>query len=879
MGFKEVQLAALLHDIGKFEQRTGKNRNHADLGYNFVRKYFSEDVANIIAQHHLDIHEIDKNRDETLIVKIADHLSSGERERREREERGDPNVEGLLSIFCKIDIGKGELPEGRYYPLKPLALEREVIFPKAEHRQASGYDRLWREFEREFKEYGGDLETLYHLLWKYTWCVPSAVWRDVPDIALFDHLRTTCAIATCLYMAHQREPRNLGALFSAVRRYWRLREGKDPGAALEEFNREADEDERLEFKQENFVLIGGDISGIQRFIYNIKSPQEAQRGMARRLRGRSFYLTLLTDSIAHYLLYRLRLPITNLLWCGGGHFFILAPAVHANVIRDVEKDVNEFLLKEFQGELFIVIDAEPGSACDLFEFPQYLRRCRDKINHKKKRKAFGTIKSLESLNLTKLVEKVAGTCAVCGRDADNLKSDGAELCEYCRAHAEVGKKLPKMEYLVEIIAENEPENCDVSFKFGSCRVGWRISGKRELNLDFGVEGSIIRVYRINSTELGIPHPGEVRGDVHSGFKFYGTVVPLGNFVGHGGVMSFDRLVKFSKGVERLGVIRMDVDDLGKIFSEGLKPKKEEANERKDNRTISRITTLSRMLDLFFTGYINRIAESFWAVKKNLCRDCEEKLDELFNLANNVDKDFEVKFDDNDVVSCLRVSGYSAANTLCRECGRDSTPLVYITYSGGDDLFVVAPWDVAIEFAWKLRQEFSEYVAGNPNLTISAGVFLCREKFPIGRAAQISGELLDDRAKELPEKNAVNVFGESVPWVCRNHADMYSDFKRLFEFGRKLELYLSDKKLSRGFVYTMLSFWSETFRDVSEDRGYVPYSEAERRKRYMPRFKYLLARNVKDNEVFKELDDAVPRAVPWVRIPVNWALLRTRKRGG
>ena len=871
MKIETLQLAALLHDIGKFRQRAGIARNHAELGYEFVKNYFSEDVASLIAGHHLDVPDIRENREQLLLLKIADHLSSGEREGRE-DEKGDPRVEGLLSVFCRIDIGKGELPEEKYYPLKPLTLEREVIFPRAEYRQASGYDRLWNAFESELGEHSKDVETLYHLLWKYTWCVPSAVWRDVPDIALFDHLRTTCAIATCLYMEHEKEPRNLEVLFYAVRRYWKLREDREVSAAAEEFRRVAGEDERAEFERKSFILIGGDVSGIQRFIYRMRSPQEAQKGMAKRLRGRSFYLSLLTESIAHYLLHRLSLPVTNLLWCGGGHFFILAPAVHAGLVGEVEREVNDFLLKEFQGELFIVLAAEPGSAFDLMEFPQYLKRCRDKIRSKKSVKGLSTIKSIESLNLTELCGRTAGSCDVCGRDAAELKGEEGEpeRCEQCRGHERVGAKLPGMEYLVEVIAEREPEGCDVKFNFGGCWVGWRVCGGRNLSLDFGVESSCIRVYRVNSAELEIPHPGDVRRDVHLGFRFYGKTVPLEGFAGAREVMSFDALVKFSRGVERLGVLRMDVDDLGKVFSRGLEGEK----DSKDNRTISRIATLSRMLDLFFTGYINRVAESFWAVREgaNVCRDCEERLDEM------KDRLVQVKLSG---MRYYRAQHYDE-DMLCRECEKDSTPLIYITYSGGDDVFVVAPWDMAVEFAWRLSREFSAYVADNPNLSISAGVFLCRERFPIGRAAQVSGELLDDGAKELPGKNAVNIFGETVPWRCRSYADMHADFERLFEFGRRLEGYLDEKKLSRGFVYSILSFWQETFSEVSRDRGYVPYAEAKRRRRYMPRFKYLLARNIdrkKNRELFEVLDKEVPMAVPWARVPVNWALLRTRRRGG
>ena len=48
---------------------------------------------------------------------------------------------------------------------------------------------------------------------------------------------------------------------------------------------------------------------------------------------------------------------------------------------------------------------------------------------------------------------------------------------------------------------------------------------------------------------------------------------------------------------RLGVLRMDVDNLGLIFQKGISP---------ERATLSRLAALSRSFDYFFSGYINRI---------------------------------------------------------------------------------------------------------------------------------------------------------------------------------------------------------------------------------------------------------------------------------
>ena len=882
LGLREVQLAALLHDIGKFEQRSGSKGNHAAIGSAFLERYFSKDIADIVAQHHWYIEDIKReNKDSVLIVKIADHISSGEREEREKGETGDPSVEPLLSIFCKIDIGRGNLPQERYYPISPMTLGAD-IFPRdlKEYKDEKNmwnlqkeYRNLWKEFVKEMEKVGADFETLYHLLWKYTWCIPSAVWRDIPDIALFDHLRTTAAIATCLEYQSLGEKR-LENLFRGVTEYWRTKQqnnGRDLNELLEIFKEKASGEEIVEFiEKQNFLLIGGDISGIQKFIYNIKSPQMAQKGMAKRLRGRSFYLSLLGESIAHYILSRLSLPITNLLWCSGGHFYILAPNKFLEDLVEIEKELNTMMLREFQGELFIILGWEPGTAYDVIEFSQFLDRCKEKIAEKKKRKALSAIKELVDLNLTRSILPKGckiQTCSICGLD---YIGENSKKCPLCSRHREIGGKLPKIKYLTEVIANDKPKKCDILFQFGekddTRYIGWRISDTNP-DIDFGVPvtDSIIRVYNINSTDLDFSIPREVA----RAFKFYGKIVPTDK----GESISFDRIAKFPQGIERLGILRMDVDSLGKIFSVGL---------QENNRTVSRISTLSRMLDMFFAGYLNNIAERFSVFEEQLntlCRDCEERVSEPDVKVLEA----KIEFKDGVIKNYVMITsnGVLNAELICPRCNKENRPisLIYTTYSGGDDLFVVGPWDIILDFALTVRDEFSRYTAENKNITISGGTFICRSRFPIGRAARIAGENLDKFSKKFPEKDAITVFGETISWKCPTHNSKWNGFDRLLSYGRILEDYIGNGKISKSFLYSILSFWEESFRDISRDLDYVPYEEAERRKSYLPRFKYILARNVSrkggEEELFSDLDKNIPKIIPWARIPVNWALLRNR----
>ncbi|MDO8670496.1 MAG: type III-A CRISPR-associated protein Cas10/Csm1, partial [Dehalococcoidia bacterium] len=211
-----LQIAALLHDIGKFWQRTGKrhgasyegfdketfgaNGAHAKWSAEFIERFVPESCRgkpHDVLTHHKPSSYTAK------VIAIADWLSSAER------EEGKPNQEAsvqLLSVFSRL---AGEIPwkaAEAYYPLSSLSLRREAIFPQP-GRLLSGeatrpqYGALWSEFLAEVEKLPpSDFESyfvaLYHLLQKYTWCIPSAGYRHVSDVSLFDHARTTCAIAT-----------------------------------------------------------------------------------------------------------------------------------------------------------------------------------------------------------------------------------------------------------------------------------------------------------------------------------------------------------------------------------------------------------------------------------------------------------------------------------------------------------------------------------------------------------------------------------------------------------------------------------------------------------------------------------------------------------
>lgn len=320
----QAALAGLLHDIGKVARRSTNtlwnppgdaagNGQSVDAAWTieFIRRCVPEryQPAALAGGNHLDP---EKSPTEFIqlsrLVALADLLSAGELVDRE-EKRSRPQ---LLSIFDRIDTNqnKSAVINVHYLPLHALQLSREVIFPDElilnDDQAGESYDDLRSNLERELGEPIDDpqlyIENILGGLQRATWCVPSAYYHSIPDVSLYDHSRMTAALAVCLADKPDDE---IKAMTDAIQRDYA--------------GQKVDADQQL-LDEPVTLLIGGDISGIQKFIYTISS-----RKAAKTLRGRSFYLQLLTEAVLRYVLKELGLPYTNVIYSGGGHFFLLAP--------------------------------------------------------------------------------------------------------------------------------------------------------------------------------------------------------------------------------------------------------------------------------------------------------------------------------------------------------------------------------------------------------------------------------------------------------------------------------------------------------------------------------------------------------------------------
>ena len=816
MSFKNLEIAALLHDIGKFWQRTGQKHDpkysslsqedfgisgaHSKWSASFVSKMgWEREVEDLVLHHHKP--EKSKNPEITRILQKADHHSSMERV--ESSGKRQVRKEPLISVFSKVGLDGSETPE-HYIGLKKLDINTfEDIMPRTTKREAMEghgleheYKKLWNEFEAEISSLKdkNDFETILNILKKYTSFMPSAAYVSEPDISLFDHSKTTAALATCL------------ALYK--------------------------EENKLKYNntQKTYLVISGDISGIQNFIYKISSPQEAQKGMSKRLRGRSLYLTLMNQAAVKKIVQSAGLTQANILFCGGGHFTLLAPNTETfrKTLRLLEDEINLKLFEKFGTDLYLAVSMKECSGNDLKDFGSVM----DELgfeNLKAKRQKFLRISDQLFEDEDYVPEDL---CPVCGKEKNGLNN----FCSVCEEHEELGRRIANSKYLLKASSIN-----DTIFDFYEFGFGYKFEKnlktlESSLKLLEGVPESL-EVVKLNSSDLS--DLKYLQSKCSIGFEFIGNTVPQ-----HPpeGTLHFSHLASLSRGAIKMGVLKMDVDNLGRLFKEGLK-----------NPTVSRISTMSSFLDIFFSGYINKVAENHYFIE-DPCDECRDKMEPV-----------TLSFDEDDLTVYRPKDNIS----ICESCFESRTPTIYIVYSGGDDLLVLGPYDDIIKFSGDLRDKFREWTCNNGAITLSAGIFLSGSKFPIGRAVKNADNYLE-LSKDAPGKDSVTLFNETVKWET---PESCKSFKDLFNFGLRLESLVYDNSISKGFVYSMLVLWDKTF---GETEKFKTLDEGIRlnKKGYVPLFKYKL-RTVKNGQIREELDREGLKFMPWIRIPASWVSLRTR----
>ncbi|MEJ5250339.1 MAG: type III-A CRISPR-associated protein Cas10/Csm1 [Chthonomonadetes bacterium] len=791
----DLWLAALFHDAGKVSQRFGGDyrQKHAAMSQDFVRSlsaYLGEERAQRVAQLAGAHHDTPRSRLEKLLH-VADKLASLERTAEPRAQMNSDEA-ALVSVTSRVEF-RAERAKERYHPLKPLTGDLQALFPGDDARVQTGqYQQLWNAFVQEVQSLSPfrpiDLHTLLSLIRKYWAFVPSATpwestaYRTVPDVSLYDHTKVVTAIAACLGKLDEGSlpDSRLDALIAQLRRF--AEEG-----ALENL-------QQIEQNQPPLArFVRWDLGGIQSFIFRIARPEADTSGVARRLRGRSFMVAMLTQAIADWTVRLCEVTPANVLFCGGGVIDLLLPATPQTeeAIRQAHHQVSQYLL-EMSGGLLTLQGARVDLwAHDFGNFGDVYTRAAARLGEAKNRRAYGLIQQ-DPERFFAPEGDVYDICPSCGI----VPVEGDRLCEHCQHQQTLGAKLPRTHTLAFVWGDAPRGVERIAFPLMNLQVALLDPAERQQFLQEPPDAPCVLVC-LNDPEQFLSTRGEA--DIGFRFQFVANGVPTRA----GELIPFEPMAGLGEGAERLGVLKMDVDYLGAVFGMGVEPP-----------TISRLATLSSAMEAFFGGWLNQL--------------------------------------------CVQVSRECLPNAPV-----DPQAGVYYTlYAGGDDLFVLGPWEAVVRLAQKVQDDFRRFVGHNPNLTLSGGLVCVKPKFPVPRFAELAEEALA-RAKgarhadPLARGDHLCLFDTVVPW---------QELPELLEFAEDLYRAVQEKQISRGFVYFLLRLHEQFFADPQQPNLL-----------WIPRFHYQLARRVHPDVIQNlRLLERVPRAMPAVRIPVSYVSLKMRE---
>jgi len=470
-----------------------------------------------------------------LIIAHAGRLSAGDAQCKNYEMPKKPLIR-LISIQHIEEIK--EPSKKAYSPLKPMEGENILEYGNETTSQKE-YENLWQDFFRDFRtlnrsNYHDYMKSLDTLIERYCWCIPSTSQDD--DISLYQHSKMTAAFARTLYLYHEEKKTQT-------------------------------EDALKDDTVEKFLFIQGDMSGIQRYIFDIRTHDNS----AKTLRARSFQVWALCEILAEHLACKFNVSHENIITSSGGKFLLLAPKIDTvtDNIPKLREDIEEFFLDEFAGKItFVLSEGVLASGCDLQK--GNMQKLIDKIGtwgEIAKQKKMQTALRSRGHVLEDLYERLHDyhECEYCGTLPGELmrKESGKRICPNCNDLIDKGGKLLKA---------NIKEN--------------KIVLKTDKLTTFK---DMVRITEQDDKEFGY------FTEYKSGFPLMS--IPYTAPSENNEICTFEQIANNARGDKKLAMFKADIDNLGFIFSSSW-------GEGKENRiSFSRYAQLSRQLHYFFSAYV------------------------------------------------------------------------------------------------------------------------------------------------------------------------------------------------------------------------------------------------------------------------------------
>ncbi|MDL1866482.1 type III-A CRISPR-associated protein Cas10/Csm1 [Betaproteobacteria bacterium PRO4] len=850
-----VAFAALLHDLGKFHERTGQpvsgNLDALTTLYRYSHAAHTADQWDVIEQLAPDVLRGDvspfagrasaaaditdsmanaaaaHHKPDTLlqwIIATADRAASGF-ERSKFDEYND-DAEGItpthknrfqarmVTLFEQITLN-GQSAKNKFehvYPLQALnpqaifPANRSVAEPDSDQAAKAEYAALWQQFLQALatipkshrKNWPLWLDHFDSAWLTFTQAIPSATNRGVvPDVSLYDHSKAVAALATALWRWHAATG-NTGA--DALAKL------KDP--------------ERPDWNEPKLLLVQGDFFGIQQFIF--AEGAQTQKHAHKLLRGRSFQVALLAEMAALRLLDALQLPSTSQIINAAGKFLIVAPNTPdaQKAIETCRQQFNQWCLEHTYGEISVGLAATPASCNDLIskQFKTLTQRLFTELDIAKHRR-FDLCGDTASVRAAHFPH---GPCGYHGRYPADRAAEGEQpaSCALSRDQIKIGEALTrKARLLVLNTADSFKKPLDLDY------FDYRLVFVDEADISghyskLAEQGELVRTWDFDQPEAN--------GHCFHGYarRFVNSHVPM--FDGSDQFLSekygrweeeadFDRqhpiktlhhiacenrrLKENGKWTGEIALVTLkgDIDNLGALFQSGLA-----------EPTFARWASLSRQVNAFFALWLP------WY--------------------------------------CAHGENGRFRNT-------------YTVFAGGDDFFLIGPWESTLELAGAMRREFARYMARD-DISFSLGAIMTQPKVP-ARHLATAAEAGLAAAKQHPGKNAVNLWGSTVGW--REWQELIGNRRHALE-----RLIDEANGLSTGFIYNLLRLADQAEHDRPENANRRPEDALWR-----SRLAYRCARLPKQQQsigpaLAAECGAALKQHRGAYRLPVSVLLYRQRQ---
>lgn len=642
-----------------------------------------------------------KEFENIYIMKLADKISATFARRKTPDFEFTFDESGNLYSIFNILNGNNQ---SKRYDASVLYEDEKIKFAKDSVTKPSGefYKTIKEKLSGKLENASVDMDFInsyLEMLERTTSYIPvSGSGDEKVDISVYEHIKQSIAIGSSLY--------------EYLTENDRIKDQEKLYHSPEEF-----------YKEKSILLYSIDFSGIQSFIYGQYGKEE----VLKNLRSRSFYLEILMENVIDELLKSLNLSVANLLYAGGGHaYFILANTEKTKtILADFDADIKAWMQDTFGIDLYIGSGYSECSCNDLQNKPDgaysnCFREVSGAVSQNKLRR-YGA-SQIKALNKGKKTDGER-ECKIC-HSSYNLNENG--VCSLCDGFAQLSRSILNSE-IFTVVSDKEKGILPI-YKNGYLRAK---DGEEYIKTEN--KTLILRAYSKNGVYKG---------------KDYVKTIYVGDY--HN-ADTLENLVKDGVGIKRLGVLRGDIDNLGKAFVGGFE---------KNKQTLSKSAAFSRKLTQFFKYDINNI------------------------LRNPV---YKIPFSDGE-----------AENTDRK---------IAIIYSGGDDVFVVGAWKDIIEFGVDLYNNLKEYTQGT--LTVSAGLGIYMPKYPISYMAEKTGEL-EDCSKKLDGKNAITLFDKNNSY----HWDEFIDKVMGEKFATISEFFSTVEDKGNSLLYNLLELFRNRDKKIN-----------------------------------------------------------------